>query len=992
MSQLNPNAAEFVPVSPTRSIPSPVCRALIDDEVIAQSPKRPGRVDINVPSETEFEFEVKSRPSEVENGHNSETSNSTPERVDHLLNGKSLEEIPEFHPASTPAKLPTDEFHFGPNSAPFAPRTLLDQSETALSTQAEYGDDTRHTLNTSINDSELTEQNHETDDPMSMSFYAEKGDSNPFQEDKDDNDLNKIHKLPDNLEEFLKDTIDANKENFSFNDTISDLPEHNPLGIPLDNDRALIQTTDLDKISQDDEKELESPLENRELMDTHPDNNLVTLEPQQINLNVPSTEESNAIIDIDIHGVTPLAFIQTTQESDQAATLLADLKIETQDSLPSQQNNESNILPKPEPSVPESSEINEFIRNEQSLASEDLCSFNPFQSKNQPQFETISIDASPLCQYPVADSTSDTNAFSPGGLQESELLQEQKMEDDITCSIKDDISSPIEQSSNASAFDDFARESATVNTTENCNEVPIEVNAQEILADLASDVPSPIVNIEQNAFEPRVTNDAIIPGAGVTVNGFDNSVEVFNEQISIKTENIAPEFAESAILTPSEEGRVNEDLSVSSPIVNQTECLIEQILEHQPEITQPVEPVASQIQPEAAALPTITLVHSTPEVKTKDKKDIKAPLLGKKPIGKVEPRKTTSPKVGVAKPSSKPSNIASKTGVPSRDPIKSGISKTAAPIPAKTTSNVKSPRVPSVPKTGSTATASKTIETKISSTTANLKAAPRVPISKRPIYESIATRTTTRPATAAAAAKPSPTKPTTTRPATAPRTLAPKPASNSATTKPLTGAKPRVPLASRTTSTAAPTTVKSTLAAASKTLAATKPASPKTSSVVSPKPRTIASAAPPKPRVPSTKTVTKSADFDKEKKDSANKLTASRSAVSRTITSTAARTTSSTVTKTEIKSLSNRTVAARTTTTTRTTTLGKQPVSKTKTTKIEKPKENGVAPTNITEEINEINVVNNIVNQSETETLLKDNSPVNNRLLLDNPLVDPNPE
>lgn len=64
---------------------------------------------------------------------------------------------------------------------------------------------------------------------MSMSFYAEKGDTNPFQ---DNDDLNKVHELPDNLEEFLGvGDASENKENIlNFNDTISDLPEHDPLG------------------------------------------------------------------------------------------------------------------------------------------------------------------------------------------------------------------------------------------------------------------------------------------------------------------------------------------------------------------------------------------------------------------------------------------------------------------------------------------------------------------------------------------------------------------------------------------------------------------------------------------------------------------------------------------------------------------------------------------------------------------------------------------
>lgn len=40
-------------------------------QIISESPKRPARVDINVPSETEFETEVKARPSDFDkNGHN----------------------------------------------------------------------------------------------------------------------------------------------------------------------------------------------------------------------------------------------------------------------------------------------------------------------------------------------------------------------------------------------------------------------------------------------------------------------------------------------------------------------------------------------------------------------------------------------------------------------------------------------------------------------------------------------------------------------------------------------------------------------------------------------------------------------------------------------------------------------------------------------------------------------------------------------------------
>lgn len=76
MSQLNPNAAEFVPVSPTRSIPSPACRALLNEQVLAESPKRATEIDINLPNQQDFEKEVKSRPSDFDllnNGHDAES-------------------------------------------------------------------------------------------------------------------------------------------------------------------------------------------------------------------------------------------------------------------------------------------------------------------------------------------------------------------------------------------------------------------------------------------------------------------------------------------------------------------------------------------------------------------------------------------------------------------------------------------------------------------------------------------------------------------------------------------------------------------------------------------------------------------------------------------------------------------------------------------------------------------------------------------------------
>ncbi|KAH0814206.1 hypothetical protein GEV33_008585 [Tenebrio molitor] len=269
MSQLNPNAAEFVPVSPTRSIPSPACRALINDPVLAQSPKRPSEIDINLPNPQDFEKEVKSRPSDFDsfsNGHDHEgdQKSSSQELMENLLNGKNIDEIPEFQPGNTPNKAPTsDEFHFGPNAAPFTPVKPLDQSEAGLSTKAVFGDESTSNLDSTLDasrdnvDFTITMKGKE-DDPMSMSFYQDKsgGDADPF-------DLNQVQVLPENLDDFLGKPDDDDKLH---DDTISNVSKQDPArnllsdDIILNNDER-IQTTDLDRVV-DDEKELASPVSN----------------------------------------------------------------------------------------------------------------------------------------------------------------------------------------------------------------------------------------------------------------------------------------------------------------------------------------------------------------------------------------------------------------------------------------------------------------------------------------------------------------------------------------------------------------------------------------------------------------------------------------------------------------------------------------------------------------------------------------------------------
>ena len=49
MSQLNPDAAEFVPISPTGNLTSPIPGGLLNDPVISQSPRRfVGNIDMLV--------------------------------------------------------------------------------------------------------------------------------------------------------------------------------------------------------------------------------------------------------------------------------------------------------------------------------------------------------------------------------------------------------------------------------------------------------------------------------------------------------------------------------------------------------------------------------------------------------------------------------------------------------------------------------------------------------------------------------------------------------------------------------------------------------------------------------------------------------------------------------------------------------------------------------------------------------------------------------
>lgn len=84
MSQLNPDAAEFVPISPVRSATSPteqgenICSLQFSDTIISQSPKKPKEIAA-LPNSFDFLNDVSQKPSEME-------------KVDGEINGTHLNE------------------------------------------------------------------------------------------------------------------------------------------------------------------------------------------------------------------------------------------------------------------------------------------------------------------------------------------------------------------------------------------------------------------------------------------------------------------------------------------------------------------------------------------------------------------------------------------------------------------------------------------------------------------------------------------------------------------------------------------------------------------------------------------------------------------------------------------------------------------------------------------------------------------------------------
>ncbi|CAH1100491.1 unnamed protein product [Psylliodes chrysocephalus] len=638
MSQLNPNAAEFVPVSPTRSIPSPACRMLINDPIVSQSPKKANDIDISLPNPKDFEREVKSRPSEVDscnNGHKEDDDHNTSmDLIENILNGKNIDEIPEFQPGSTPKKVfQNEEFHFGPNAAPFSPK-LLDQSE-ALSTKALFGDESSlATVDTSFNESASQDLNilNKESDPMSMSIYADKGESNPF-------DLDKVQQLPDDLDEFLKEP----DNDTTFNETISDLPDHCPLE-DLKNNDDILKTTDIDKPSYDDEeKELASPLETEKELINSEENLLeefchLPQKPQEFITNIISdssevsdllrTGPENIPAEVELLPTVDLQPFENLSDSNvglsnvsserildsnaESSEKLSDSNIEISN-ISSEQFRDSSIdishlVPEKlsDPSVEDSTLLDKSDANIEYLPTEPKPVFNLKSTESSnPGFETESETFEGLQDAVSARSEQlhvDFSAFErPESIPSVCDLEESKSpmpEEPMSAGSEDftrpefiqqaqdrfeDLCKPLEspqEEITSSVKDDLSEEQAVFDIAKFASQDEI-VKDTFVEKDDVNDIvlhEAPVLEekefVKEEAIPPSEPQEELLPleisspKLCVCPPKLKEEPEI---PFDIKTENISPEFAESAIVTPSEESKTEELIVAQSKNTHSTD-------------------------------------------------------------------------------------------------------------------------------------------------------------------------------------------------------------------------------------------------------------------------------------------------------------------------------------------------------------------------------------------------------------------------------------
>lgn len=338
-SQLNPDAKEFVPLSPQRTSPasSPFNRLypnlnIDDDFVLAQSPRKGSTTtmdNIEIPSENDFDLEIQNCPKELTGSQ--DTSPTSSGVVLELRNGE--------RPGSSSSNCSYQEMNLkeamhGDEKQEYAPEdgsvvtpeigaaNSEDLSSTEPLSDAASGD---HNLA----DESMAKFLRESADPMSMSFYNDgtAQSSNPFTVD-----LNSVQMLPvDDDEEEVAEVkpkdfnsivqdpfyLEGNEgQHFVIQDT--EFGMNNGTGTPQSDDRMTpqIQLQQDDEISKPEEDQYSPVTETKDIEESF-----------QQNVDVQHAEESDKP-ESDLLANEPSSIVQVVQEmASEVTSLLNDVTI-----------------------------------------------------------------------------------------------------------------------------------------------------------------------------------------------------------------------------------------------------------------------------------------------------------------------------------------------------------------------------------------------------------------------------------------------------------------------------------------------------------------------------------------------------------------------------------------------------------------------------------------------------------------------------------------
>lgn len=201
-SQLNPDAKEFVPVSPQRTaMSSPFGNGglhnridLIDDDVVSQSPRKGSAIvmddnDIVLPAENDF-TEISKRPSELlADEISNENDVQPPENVNLLVS--DVHDVQDVQrPESSNSQCSYQEMNLKEAMHGDEKQELAAEMHDSDNLLFGNGDDIAPITNGE--QPFLNEQN-----PMNMSFYND--ENNPF--NSGEVDMNAVQRLPDDIED-----------------------------------------------------------------------------------------------------------------------------------------------------------------------------------------------------------------------------------------------------------------------------------------------------------------------------------------------------------------------------------------------------------------------------------------------------------------------------------------------------------------------------------------------------------------------------------------------------------------------------------------------------------------------------------------------------------------------------------------------------------------------------------------------------------------------